>query len=190
MFGYPLASYQLIQYKFAQILTDISLGFQGCLRVGRLKDEGRVHPTQISIIKRNSCLKSLDAARQCRDILGANGIVDEYHIMRHMGLFLLCFITQNKKKNIFICATWSPSTPTRGRRMYTRLSLDEILPEYRRSATMHLMSSDYQKKTKYLSGFVIIIKKSHCFCTKKNQTPPKKIITFLSSSSKKNGLVL
>ena len=85
MFGYPLASYQLIQHKFSQIATDIGLGLQGCLRVGRLKDEKNLHPTQISIVKRNSCLKALDAARNCRDILGGNGIVDEYHIFRHMS---------------------------------------------------------------------------------------------------------
>ena len=84
MFGYPLASYQLIQHKFSQIATDIGLGLQGCLRVGRLKDEKNLHPTQISIVKRNSCLKALDAARNCRDVLGGNGIVDEYHIFRHM----------------------------------------------------------------------------------------------------------
>lgn len=84
MFGHPLASYQLIQAKFAQILTDISIGLQGCLRVGHLKDEKKYHPTQISIIKRNSCLKALEAARNCRDILGGNGIVDEYHVFRHL----------------------------------------------------------------------------------------------------------
>ena len=91
MFGYPLGSYQLIQFKMAQILTDISLGLQGCLRVGRLKDTentdngNKLHPSQISLIKRNSCLKALDAARQCRDMLGGNGIVDEYHVFRHMA---------------------------------------------------------------------------------------------------------
>jgi len=84
MFHYPLGSYQLIQYKLAQILTDLSLGLEGCFQVGRLKDNGNVHPTQISIIKRNNCLKALDAARTCRDIHGGNGIVDEYHIFRHL----------------------------------------------------------------------------------------------------------
>jgi len=84
MFGYSLSSYQLIQYKMAQIVTDISLGLEGCLQVGKLKDQDLCHPTQISIIKRNSCLKALDAARQCRDMLVGNGIVDEYHIMRHV----------------------------------------------------------------------------------------------------------
>ena len=84
MFGYPLASYQLIQYKFANILSEISIGLQSCLQVGRLKDDKLLNPTQISIIKRNSCMKALAAARECRDILGGNGIIDEYDIMRHV----------------------------------------------------------------------------------------------------------
>jgi glutaryl-CoA dehydrogenase len=83
-FGRPLASFQLIQKKFADMVTEITLGLQACLRVGRLKDEGRVTPEMISLIKRNSCGKSLDIARQCRDILGGNGISDEYHIIRHV----------------------------------------------------------------------------------------------------------
>ncbi|GMR35927.1 hypothetical protein PMAYCL1PPCAC_06122 [Pristionchus mayeri] len=83
-FGKPLAQTQLIQLKFADMLTEISLGLQGCLRVARLKDEGLVQPEQISIIKRNSCGKALDIARKARDILGGNGIVDEYHVIRHM----------------------------------------------------------------------------------------------------------
>ncbi|RCN23682.1 acyl-CoA dehydrogenase protein, partial [Ancylostoma caninum] len=83
-FGRPLAQNQLIQLKFADMLTEITLGLQSCLRVARLKDEGLVTPEQISLIKRNSCGKSLDIARKARDILGGNGIVDEYHVIRHM----------------------------------------------------------------------------------------------------------
>jgi len=83
-FGQPLASFQLIQKKFADMLTEITLALQACLRVGRLKDEGKATPEMISLIKRNSCGKSLDIARQCRDILGGNGISDEYHIIRHV----------------------------------------------------------------------------------------------------------
>jgi len=82
-FGYPLASYQLIQHKMAQILTDLSLAMEGAYAVGRMKDAGTMHPNMISIIKRNSCLKSLDAARQCRDMLGGNGITLDYDIIRH-----------------------------------------------------------------------------------------------------------
>ncbi|CAF4574151.1 unnamed protein product [Rotaria socialis] len=83
-FGRPLAQTQLIQKKFADMLTEITLGLQACLRVGRLKDDNKATPEIISLIKRNSCGKSLDIARQCRDILGGNGISDEYHIIRHM----------------------------------------------------------------------------------------------------------
>ncbi|KAJ1346130.1 hypothetical protein KIN20_000837 [Parelaphostrongylus tenuis] len=83
-FGRPIAQNQLIQLKFADMLTEITLGLQACLRVARLKDEGLVTPELISMIKRNSCGKSLEIARKARDILGGNGIVDEYHVMRHM----------------------------------------------------------------------------------------------------------
>ncbi|CAF5192164.1 unnamed protein product [Rotaria magnacalcarata] len=83
-FGRPLAQTQLIQKKFADMLTEITIGLQACLRVGRLKDANKATPEIISLIKRNSCGKSLDIARQCRDILGGNGISDEYHIIRHM----------------------------------------------------------------------------------------------------------
>ncbi|VDK57124.1 unnamed protein product, partial [Cylicostephanus goldi] len=83
-FDKPLAQMQLIQLKFADMLTEITLGLQACLRVARLKDEGLVSPEQISMIKRNSCGKALDIARKARDILGGNGIVDEYHVIRHM----------------------------------------------------------------------------------------------------------
>lgn len=83
-FGKPLAKTQLIQKKFADMLTEISMGLFGCLQVGRLKDEGLATPEMISILKRNSCGKSLDIARNARDILGGNGIQDEYHIIRHV----------------------------------------------------------------------------------------------------------
>ncbi|CAD5113571.1 DgyrCDS2735 [Dimorphilus gyrociliatus] len=83
-FDRPLAANQLIQKKLADMLTEISLGLQGCLRVGRLKDQGKAAPDMISLIKRNSCGKSLDIARQARDMLGGNGIADEYHVIRHV----------------------------------------------------------------------------------------------------------
>lgn len=83
-FGNPLASNQLIQFKMADALTEITLAEHAVLQVARLKDEGRVHPDMISLVKRNSCVKSLEIARKCRDMLGGNGIVDEYHIIRHM----------------------------------------------------------------------------------------------------------
>eukprot|EP00040_Diaphanoeca_grandis_P038941 m.257763 g.257763 ORF g.257763 m.257763 type:complete len:421 (+) comp35665_c0_seq1:169-1431(+) len=84
-FGVPLAKNQLMQLKMADMLTEISIGLQACLRVGQLRDElGYFTPDQISLIKRNSCGKSLNIARVARDMLGGNGIVDEYHIIRHM----------------------------------------------------------------------------------------------------------
>jgi len=83
-FGRPLAANQLIQKKLADMQTDIALGLQSCLRVGRLFDEGRVAPEMISLIKRNSCGKALDIARTSRDMHGGNGISDEYHVIRHM----------------------------------------------------------------------------------------------------------
>uniref|UniRef100_F1KWV4 glutaryl-CoA dehydrogenase (ETF) n=1 Tax=Ascaris suum TaxID=6253 RepID=F1KWV4_ASCSU len=83
-FGRPLAKNQLIQVKLADMLTEISIGLHACLRVTRLKDEKSCSPQQISLIKRNSCGKALEIARKARDILGGNGIVDEYHVMRHM----------------------------------------------------------------------------------------------------------
>ena len=82
-FGRPLAANQLIQKKLAQMQTDISLGLQGCLQACRLKDQGKLSPPLISLLKRNSCLKALDAAREARDMLGGNGISDEYPVMRH-----------------------------------------------------------------------------------------------------------
>ncbi|MDE2612924.1 MAG: acyl-CoA dehydrogenase [Burkholderiales bacterium] len=83
-FGRPLAQNQLIQKKLADMMTEIALGLQGCLRVGRLLDEGKAAPEMISLVKRNSCGKSLDIARMARDMHGGNGIHDEYHVIRHM----------------------------------------------------------------------------------------------------------
>ncbi len=83
-FGRPLAQNQLIQKKLADMQTEIALGLQGCLRVGRLMDEGRATPEMVSLIKRNSCGKALDIARMSRDMHGGNGIHDEYHVIRHM----------------------------------------------------------------------------------------------------------
>jgi glutaryl-CoA dehydrogenase len=82
-FGKPLAQTQLYQKKLADMATEISLGLQGSLRVGRLFDEGRLAPEVISIVKRNNCGKALDIARQARDMHGGNGIQIEYHVMRH-----------------------------------------------------------------------------------------------------------
>jgi len=83
-FKKPLASNQLIQIKLTDMLTEITLGLQSVLRVGRMIDEDNLISENISIIKRNNCLKSLQIARNARDILGGNGISDEYHIIRHM----------------------------------------------------------------------------------------------------------
>jgi len=83
-FGRPLAQNQLIQKKLADMQTEITLGLQACLRVGRLMDEDKAVPEMISLIKRNSCGKSLDIARMARDMHGGNGIHDEYHVIRHM----------------------------------------------------------------------------------------------------------
>ncbi len=83
-FGRPLAQNQLIQKKLADMQTEITLGLQSVLRVGRLMDEGQAAPEMISLIKRNSCGKALDIARQARDMHGGNGIHDEYHVIRHM----------------------------------------------------------------------------------------------------------
>ncbi len=83
-FGRPLAANQLIQKKLADMQTEIALGLQGCLRLGRLKDEGKAAPEITSIMKRNSCGKALEVARMARDMHGGNGIVDEFHVIRHM----------------------------------------------------------------------------------------------------------
>ncbi|MGL5361554.1 MAG: acyl-CoA dehydrogenase [Bosea sp. (in: a-proteobacteria)] len=82
-FNRPLAQTQLFQKKLADMQTDIVLGLQGSLRVGRLFDEGKMAPEMISIVKRNNCGKALDIARQARDMHGGNGIQAEYHVMRH-----------------------------------------------------------------------------------------------------------
>tara|TARA_B100000212_G_scaffold341656_1_gene325495 strand:+ start:1711 stop:2868 length:1158 start_codon:yes stop_codon:yes gene_type:complete len=82
-FGKPLASKQLIQKKLADMQTEITLGLQSVLRLGRLIDEGKMKPEMISLLKRNNCQKALDIARSSRDIHGGNGISDEYHVIRH-----------------------------------------------------------------------------------------------------------
>jgi glutaryl-CoA dehydrogenase len=84
MFNRPLAATQLVQKKLADMQTEIAIGLQACLRAGRLLDEGRLAPETISLIKRNSCGKALDIARMARDMHGGNGIMDEYHVMRHV----------------------------------------------------------------------------------------------------------
>ena len=83
-FGRPLAANQLVQKKLVDMQTEIALGLQGCLRLGRLKDEHRAAPEITSIMKRNSCGKALDIARVARDMHGGNGIVDEFHVIRHV----------------------------------------------------------------------------------------------------------
>ncbi|MFT4767463.1 MAG: glutaryl-CoA dehydrogenase [Glaciecola sp.] len=83
-FDRPLAANQLVQLKLADMQTEIALGLQGCARAGQLMDAGAIAPDLISLIKRNSCGKALHVARQARDMLGANGISDEYPVMRHM----------------------------------------------------------------------------------------------------------
>jgi glutaryl-CoA dehydrogenase len=83
MFGRPLAANQLIQKKLADMQTEITLGLVTALRVGRLKDHGKAAPEAISLLKRNNCGKALDVARTARDMLGGNGISDEYHVIRH-----------------------------------------------------------------------------------------------------------
>jgi len=83
-FGRPLAANQLIQKKLADMVTEISLGLQGCLRLGRMKEEGQPPVELTSILKRNSCGEALAIARDCRDMLGGNGISDEFAVVRHM----------------------------------------------------------------------------------------------------------
>ncbi|MCX8501853.1 MAG: acyl-CoA dehydrogenase family protein, partial [Alphaproteobacteria bacterium] len=82
--GRPLAANQLIQKKLADQMTEIALGLQACLQLGRLKEAGLATPEAISMLKRNSCGKALDIARLSRDMLGGNGISDEYGVARHM----------------------------------------------------------------------------------------------------------
>ncbi|MBT3313549.1 MAG: acyl-CoA dehydrogenase [Anaerolineae bacterium] len=83
-FGRPLAANQLIQLKLANMMTEITLGLQGVLQVGRLMDEDKSTPEMISLVKRNSCGKALEIARHARDMHGGNGIADEYHVIRHV----------------------------------------------------------------------------------------------------------
>ena len=83
-FGRPLAANQLIQKKLADMMTEITIGLQACLRVGRMLDEGTCPPENISMVKRNSTGKALDVARMARDMHGGNGIADEFHIIRHL----------------------------------------------------------------------------------------------------------
>ena len=83
-FGRPLAANQLIQKKLADMQTEIALGLQGCLRMGRLMDEDRLPVENISLMKRNNCGKALDIARMARDMHGGNGISDEFHVIRHV----------------------------------------------------------------------------------------------------------
>ena len=83
-FGRPLAANQLVQKKLADMQTEITLGLQGCLRLGRMKDEGSASAEITSILKRNSCGKALDIARMARDMLGGNGISDEFGVIRHL----------------------------------------------------------------------------------------------------------
>jgi glutaryl-CoA dehydrogenase len=83
-FGRPLAANQLVQKKLVDMQTEITLGLHACLRLGRLKDEGRAVPEMISLLKRNNCGKALDIARVARDMHGGNGISDEFHVIRHV----------------------------------------------------------------------------------------------------------
>jgi glutaryl-CoA dehydrogenase len=83
-FGKPLAANQLIQKKLADMQTEITLGLQACLRLGRLKEEGKAAPEITSLLKRNSCGKALDVARLARDMMGGNGISDEFGVARHL----------------------------------------------------------------------------------------------------------
>jgi len=83
-FGRPLAANQIVQLKLANMMTEITLGLQGALRVGRLIDEDKAAPEMISLVKRNSCGKALEIARTARDMHGGNGISDEFHVIRHV----------------------------------------------------------------------------------------------------------
>jgi glutaryl-CoA dehydrogenase len=84
VFGKPLAAQQLIQKKLADMQTEITIGLHAALRLGQLRDAGTAAPEAISMLKRNNCGKALDIARTARDMLGGNGIADEYHVIRHM----------------------------------------------------------------------------------------------------------
>ncbi|MES1909696.1 MAG: hypothetical protein MHM6MM_002397 [Cercozoa sp. M6MM] len=82
-FDAPLAAFQLPQFKMANMMSEIALGKEACLQAARQKDAGTLHPTAISLLKRNNCVKALEIARAARDMLGGNGIVDEFHVIRH-----------------------------------------------------------------------------------------------------------
>jgi glutaryl-CoA dehydrogenase len=84
VYGKALAGHQLVQKKLADIQTEITLGLTAAHRLGQLKDQNRAAPESISMLKRNNCGKALDIARLCRDMLGGNGISDEYPVIRHM----------------------------------------------------------------------------------------------------------
>ena len=83
-FGRPIAATQLVQKKLADMQTEITFGLQACMRAGRMMDDGQCPPEVVSMLKRNNCGKALEIARVCRDILGGNGISDEFHVMRHL----------------------------------------------------------------------------------------------------------
>ena len=83
-FGRPLAANQLIQKKLADMQTEIALGLQAALRLGRLIDQGKAAPELVSLVKRNNCGKALEIARTARDMHGGNGVADEYHVIRHV----------------------------------------------------------------------------------------------------------
>jgi glutaryl-CoA dehydrogenase len=82
-FGVPLAAFQLVQFKLAQMSVDISLGLQGILQVSRLKEKDELAVEMISMMKRNNCMKAIQIAREAREMMGGNGITEEYHVLRH-----------------------------------------------------------------------------------------------------------
>ena len=84
MFNKPLASNQLIQKKLAIMQTDISMGLSSCLHTGRAMDQGRDVRIAISLLKRNNCKKAIEIVREARDMMGANGLLEDYHVMRHL----------------------------------------------------------------------------------------------------------
>ena len=84
MFKKPLAANQLIQKKLAIMQTDISIGLSACLHTGRAMDKGRDTKIAISLLKRNNCKKAIEIVREARDMMGANGLLEDYHVMRHL----------------------------------------------------------------------------------------------------------
>jgi glutaryl-CoA dehydrogenase len=84
VFSRPIAGYQLVQRKLVSMLTEITKGQLLCYRLGKLKEEGKLRPEQVSMVKMNNTSMALKVARQARDILGANGIIDEFHVIRHL----------------------------------------------------------------------------------------------------------